>query len=154
MMIPDLGKGMTQAVNLGVPALHRVPRLRRILRRSCRRSPASKRNDKSWFKEGARAMKTFGKVRPRERSAPGHCPAPSAGVKCAETRLPLDQQRPAVTSLRDRVIREIDPSVAATVSPEVLRRQIEEIIHGIANKERLELSGREQARLQTTLPTT
>ena len=48
------------------------------------------------------------------------------------------------TSLRERVIEQIEPSVAATVSRDVLRRQIEEIIHGIANDERLELSGREQ----------
>jgi pilus assembly protein CpaF len=50
-------------------------------------------------------------------------------------------------SVRERVIEQIDPSVAATVSRDVLRRQIEEIIHGIANEERLELSGREQLRL-------
>jgi pilus assembly protein CpaE len=31
MVIPDLGKGMTQAVNLGTPALRHVPRLRRYL---------------------------------------------------------------------------------------------------------------------------
>jgi pilus assembly protein CpaF len=47
-------------------------------------------------------------------------------------------------SLRERVIERIEPSAAATVSRDVLRRQIEEIIHGIANQERLELSGREQ----------
>jgi pilus assembly protein CpaF len=50
-------------------------------------------------------------------------------------------------SLRGRIIKEIDPSVAATVSRDVLRRQIEEILHGIANQERLELSGREQSQL-------
>ncbi|QHO75421.1 pilus assembly protein CpaF [Bradyrhizobium sp. CCBAU 051011] len=50
-------------------------------------------------------------------------------------------------SLRERVIEQIEPSVAATVSRDVLRRQIEEIIHGIANEERLELSGREQFQL-------
>ncbi|MDA9437874.1 pilus assembly protein CpaF [Bradyrhizobium sp. CCBAU 51745] len=50
-------------------------------------------------------------------------------------------------SLRERVIEQIEPSVAATVSREVLRRQIEEIIHQIANQERLELSGREQLQL-------
>lgn len=47
-------------------------------------------------------------------------------------------------SLRERVIDQIEPSVATMVSRDVLRRQIEEIIHGIANQERLELSGREQ----------
>ena len=54
-------------------------------------------------------------------------------------------------SLRERVIEQIDPAVAATVSREVLRRQIEEIIHGIANEERLELSAREQLRLADEL---
>jgi pilus assembly protein CpaF len=52
-----------------------------------------------------------------------------------------------LTSLRERVMEQIDPSAAATVSRDVLRRQIEEIIHGIANEERLELSGREQIQL-------
>ena len=53
--------------------------------------------------------------------------------------------RPVMSaSLRERVIELIEPSAAATVSRDVLRRQIEEIIHGIANDERLELSGREQ----------
>ncbi|MGW1423440.1 CpaF family protein [Bradyrhizobium manausense] len=51
------------------------------------------------------------------------------------------------TSLRERVMEQIDPSAAAAVPREVLRRQIEEIIHGIANQERLELSGREQLQL-------
>ena len=41
--------------------------------------------------------------------------------------------------------------MAATVSRDVLRRQIEEIIHGIANQERLELSGREQFQLADEL---
>ena len=45
------------------------------------------------------------------------------------------------------MIEQIEPSVAATVSREVLRRQLEEIIHRIANKERLELSGREQLQM-------
>lgn len=55
--------------------------------------------------------------------------------------------QPVMTALRQRVIEQIEPSVAATVSRDVLRRQIEEIIHGIANQERLELSGREQFQL-------
>lgn len=50
-------------------------------------------------------------------------------------------------TLRERVIAQIEPSVAATVSRDILRQQIEEIIHGIANQERLELSGREQFQL-------
>src|SRR5205823_8223575 len=60
---------------------------------------------------------------------------------------PSIEQSAMPASLRQRVIEQIEPSVAATVSREVLRRQIEEIIHGIANQERIELSGREQFRL-------
>jgi len=58
-------------------------------------------------------------------------------------------QQPAVisASLRERVIEQIEPSAAATVPRDILRQQIEEIIHGIANQERLELSGREQLQL-------
>jgi pilus assembly protein CpaF len=71
------------------------------------------------------------------------------------TRLPVTPRRdePSIdravmpASLRERVIEQIEPSVAATVSREVLRRQIEDIIHGIADRDRLELSGREQFQL-------
>jgi pilus assembly protein CpaF len=59
---------------------------------------------------------------------------------------------PVITaSLRDRVIEQIDPSAAATVTREVLRRRIEEIIHQIANEDRLELSAREQLQLADEL---
>jgi pilus assembly protein CpaF len=61
---------------------------------------------------------------------------------------PVRIDQPAVpVSLREQVIREIDPTVAAVMSADVLKRQIEEIIHGIANHDRLEMSGREQAQL-------
>ena len=61
------------------------------------------------------------------------------------------EQSPALMKLRERVIKEIDPAAAATMPPETLRREIEVIIHGFANEERLELSGREQAVLATDL---
>src|SRR5690242_4901598 len=61
---------------------------------------------------------------------------------------PVRIDQPAVpVSLREQVIREIDPTVAAVMAADVLKRQIEEIIHGIANHDRLEMSGREQAQL-------
>src|SRR5215831_10013633 len=85
-------------------------------------------------------MKTFGK---RERDG---TPTPLPGLTPTPDEAPTEKPvMPA--SLRERVIEQIDPSVAATVSRDVLRRQIEEIIHGIANHERLELSGREQFQL-------
>src|SRR5262249_45225053 len=98
--------------------------------------------------ETARAMKTFGK---RERDgtptpAPALTPTPLPGLASRRDEAPTAKAvMPA--SLRERVIEQIDPSVPATVSREVLRRQLEEIMHAIANQERLELSGREQFQL-------
>ncbi|MBR0786887.1 CpaF family protein [Bradyrhizobium iriomotense] len=77
-------------------------------------------------------------------------PSPPPGVPAATPAIvPRREERPVhhpvmPASLRERVIEQIDPAAAATVSRDILRRQIEEIIHGIANQDRLELSGREQ----------
>ncbi|MBR1298593.1 CpaF family protein [Bradyrhizobium sp. AUGA SZCCT0042] len=98
-------------------------------------------------------MKTFGR---REDDTPTRLPALTQSLPASSPILPAPPpkrdepsiQRPAMpASLRERVIAQIEPSVAATVSRDVLRQQIEEIIHGIANQERLELSGREQFQL-------
>ncbi|MCP3459208.1 CpaF family protein [Bradyrhizobium sp. CCGUVB23] len=114
-------------------------------------------------------MKKFGR---REDDTPTRLPPLTPGVLSSETSSPTGpstvaasapsapalappasargRDEPAIhhpvlpASLRERVIEQIEPAVAATVSREVLRRQIEEIIHEIANQERLELSGREQ----------
>lgn len=74
-------------------------------------------------------------------------PAPSPAAPAPRRAEPSNQHTALAASLRERVIEQIEPAVAATVSRDVLRRQIEEIIHGIANQERLELSGREQLQL-------
>ena len=99
-------------------------------------------------------MKKFGT---RERDGtPTRLPAltpslpaatPSSPALTPRRDEPVTEQPVMPASLRERVIEQIEPSVAATVSRDVLRRQIEEIIHGIANQERLELSGREQFQL-------
>jgi pilus assembly protein CpaE len=49
MVIPDLGKGMTQAVNLGIPALRHVPKLRRHLAPIVREVAAIGDERKGWF---------------------------------------------------------------------------------------------------------
>ena len=49
MVIPDLGKGMTQAVNLGIPALDHVRRLRRHLAPIVREIAAVGDERKGWF---------------------------------------------------------------------------------------------------------
>ncbi|MEY9390637.1 pilus assembly protein CpaF [Bradyrhizobium japonicum] len=104
-------------------------------------------------------MKKFGR---REDDTPARLPALTSGLPASTPSMPASTpvlpasprrgepsvQRPVMpASLRERVIEQIEPSVAATISRDVLRRQIEEIIHGIANQERLELSGREQCQL-------
>ncbi len=98
-------------------------------------------------------MKTFGKLgrygapTPSPGLAPGRN-EPHPGQPVTPTLV----EKPVMSAtLRERVMEQIEPSVAATVSREVLRRQIEEIIHEIANKDRLELSGREQLQLADEL---
>lgn len=75
--------------------------------------------------------------------------APASTPSCSATRRdePVPHHSVISASLRERVIEQIEPATAATVSRDVLRRQIEEIIHAIADKDRLELSGREQVQL-------
>ncbi|MGY4161281.1 pilus assembly protein CpaF [Bradyrhizobium sp. USDA 4461] len=90
---------------------------------------------------------------PTVRPAPPPLPPAETSVASSAPSLfapPPRRDEPAThhpvmsASLRERVIEQIEPSVATTVPRDVLRRQIEEIIHGIANQDRLELSGREQ----------
>ena len=50
IVIPDLGKRMTQAVNLGIPALQHVPRLRRCLAPIVREVTALGDERKGWFR--------------------------------------------------------------------------------------------------------
>jgi pilus assembly protein CpaE len=50
IVIPDLGKGMTQAVNLGIPALRHVPRLRRCLAPIVREVAAVGDERKGWLR--------------------------------------------------------------------------------------------------------
>lgn len=89
-------------------------------------------------------------------ASPPTSPAVATSSSASQSSAPAPMQKrnaPSVhhpvmsISVRERVMEQIDPSAAATVSRDVLRRQIEEIIHGIANEDRLELSGREQVQL-------
>ncbi len=92
----------------------------------------------------------FGAGAPVLAPVPAPAPAPAMPAAPEAQTVPPKRDDPAIllpmmpASLRERVIEQIEPSVAATVSREVLRQQIEQIIHDIADKERLGLSGREQ----------
>jgi pilus assembly protein CpaE len=50
MIIPELGKGMTEAVNLGIPALRHVPKLRASLTPIVREITAVGDEGKGWFR--------------------------------------------------------------------------------------------------------
>jgi pilus assembly protein CpaF len=56
-----------------------------------------------------------------------------------------------ILELRGRVLKEIDPRLAMAVGPQLLQREIERLIHQIANEDRLGLSAREQSRLAEEL---
>ena len=50
LVIPDLGKGMTEAINLGIPALYHVPKMRRHLAPIVREIAAVEDEGKGWFR--------------------------------------------------------------------------------------------------------
>jgi pilus assembly protein CpaF len=95
-------------------------------------------------------MRSFGKRVPApQRSDLAHEPHPNQDFAF----LPEEERRDvsAESALRERVLQEIDPASAASLAPAALRRQVEEIIHAIANQDRLQLSGHEQLRLAEDL---
>jgi len=57
----------------------------------------------------------------------------------------------SASALRGRVLKEIDARQAVSTPPHLLRREIELLIHQIANEDRLGLSGREQSLLAEEL---
>jgi len=90
-------------------------------------------------------MKAFGKFAREDAHELVPLVVPDVGAP------PPTAQPNMSASLRERVLEQIEPSIAASVTRDVLSRQIAEIIHDIANQERLELSGREQLQLADEL---
>ncbi len=92
-------------------------------------------------------MKPFGR---REHpdltlvSPPGPAPALRA-VPNAQAAATL------AAALRERVLKQIDATQAVDLSNAALRRQIEQVIHQIANEDRIEISAREQSRIAEEL---
>jgi pilus assembly protein CpaF len=92
-----------------------------------------------------RPMKTFGR---RDLSQPLPPPIPEGPIPRPLVLVQADQ---LTSELRTRALKQIDPTVAADLSPAALQRQLEQVIHDIANEERYELSAREQTRLAEEL---
>ena len=76
--------------------------------------------------------------------APARAPRPEPEVKVAEKQRMLHK-------LRAEVMDRIDPAVAAELSPEALRKQLETVVHEVAERDRLQLTAREQAELAEEL---
>jgi pilus assembly protein CpaF len=88
---------------------------------------------------------TFGQ---RDRNEPA--PPPAQPVAAA----PVFREEPvgdSLSILRERVLKEVDSSAVGNMPTDVLEHRLEVIIHEIANKDKLELSGGEQARLAKEL---
>ncbi len=56
-----------------------------------------------------------------------------------------------IQRLRGLVMERVDPVIAAELPPAALRAQLEELVNELANRERIEISGREQARIAEEL---
>lgn len=56
-----------------------------------------------------------------------------------------------IQRLRNLVMERVDPVIAAELPPAALRAQLEELVNEVANRERIEISGREQARIAEEL---
>jgi pilus assembly protein CpaF len=56
-----------------------------------------------------------------------------------------------IQRLRNLVMERVDPVIAAELPPGALRAQLEELVNELANRERIEISGREQSRIAEEL---
>jgi pilus assembly protein CpaF len=74
-----------------------------------------------------------------------------AADQFAQGALTAVQTAMRISELRARALKRIDPAAAVDMPTATLQRQLEQIIHDIANDERYELSAREQNRLAEEL---
>ncbi|MBP0445286.1 CpaF family protein [Roseomonas sp. SSH11] len=90
------------------------------------------------------AMRTFG--RRTEEAAPlSSSVAPIAAAQAAIA--PDDVMR----RLRSQVLEQVDPVAAGRLAGPALRAQLEALVHDVANRERVEISGRDEARIAEEL---
>ncbi|MCS6890182.1 MAG: CpaF family protein [Rhodovarius sp.] len=99
-------------------------------------------------------MKTFGR-RERQALVERERAVTVIGEPEAELEAPrdlhLDSDDPRLEKLRNEVMERIDPVAAGALPVAELRRQIEALLHSLANRERMEISARDQAALAEKL---
>lgn len=98
-------------------------------------------------------MKQFGR---RSDDEPGANDATATSdapppPRLAALRLATDTEAGAVERLRTKVLSQIDPASALELSPFGLRRQLEGLVHSLAEEERVEITAQDQARLAEDL---
>jgi len=85
-------------------------------------------------------------------AAPVPAPArPAARGPRPEPEVKIAEKQRMLTKLRSEVMDRIDPAVAAELPPEALRKQLEAVVHEVAERDRLQLTAREQAELAEEL---
>lgn len=98
-------------------------------------------------------MRAFG--RRLEVVAESEEPLPSPAAAREADAAPQDSapihNRDAIQRLRTQVMERVDPVVAADLPGPALRSQLESLVHELANRERIEISAREQARIAEEL---
>ena len=97
-------------------------------------------------------------IAPAQAPAPGASSAsvpaparPSARAPRPEPEVKIAEKQRMLTKLRTEVMDRIDPAVAAELPPEALRKQLEAVVHEVAERDRLQLTAREQADLAEEL---
>jgi pilus assembly protein CpaF len=87
-------------------------------------------------------VRTFG--RRAEEAAPTPPPAASAVA-------PANVADNVLRRLRTQVLEQVDPVAAGRLAGPALRAQLEALVHDVANRERVEISGRDEARIAEEL---
>ncbi len=77
--------------------------------------------------------------------------APAARAPRPEPEVKVAEKQRMLAKLRAEVMDRIDPAVASELPPESLRRQLEAVVHEVAERDRLQLTAREQADLAEEL---
>jgi pilus assembly protein CpaF len=91
-------------------------------------------------------MKPFGR-RIEDSPTPQIAPSPPRGVPTAVVPQDIGLQ----LRLRAKIMEQLDSGAVAEMRPEALRAELEPVIHEIADKERVQLSARDQAQLAQEL---
>ena len=86
--------------------------------------------------------------------APGPGPVPARTANRTprpEPEVKVVERQRMMAKLRTEVMDRIDPAVAAELTPDALRKQLEAVVHEVAERDRLQLTAREQADLAEEL---